>query len=156
MESEQGRNPSEFLGDEDKTPEDFNGYTFSSLLSCENGNANKKLKMRLISPQIKAELLERKDICARHRDGGCAGRITWEHAIIFAGRQLDKAWSIVKLCERHHEVNSYQDNGDLQKEKNVWIALNQATDLELKEVSKAIDYGKMKSRLNAKYGNYNP
>ena len=77
--------------------------------------------------------------------------MTWEHAIIYAGRQLDEAWAIVILCEYHHAVNNFQDGGDLQKEKNVWLAINQATDEELRAVSKSIDYIVLKERLNDKY-----
>lgn len=110
--------------------------------------------MRKISDKVKRELLKRKQVCQRAMDGGCAGRITWEHAIIYAGKQVDSAWAIVFLCERHHAVNTYQDRGDLNKEKNVWIALNQATNEELKGHSKAVNYLSLKDRLNKKYGDY--
>ena len=99
-----------------------------------------------------AILDERKPVCARQNDGGCAGRLTREHSLIYGGRQIDEAWAIVFLCARHHAVDEYQDGGDLQKEKNVWIALNQATDNELKQYSKAIDYVKLREKLNQKYG----
>lgn len=110
--------------------------------------------MRRISQKVKNEVLARKQVCARRCDGGCDGRLTFEHAIIYAGKQLDKAWAIVILCEKHHAVNNYQDAGTLNKEKNVWIALNQATDTELMEVSKAVDYIALRARLNKKYGNW--
>lgn len=106
--------------------------------------------MRKISQNVKQKVLERPQVCARAGEG-CAGRITWEHALIYAGRQIDEAWAIVLLCERHHGVNTYQDCGDLQKEKNVWIALNQATNEELQKYSKAIDYIRLRNTLNAKY-----
>lgn len=108
--------------------------------------------MRPVSPKVRAQLLLEPDICARINDGGCGGRITWEHALTHAGKQIDAVWAIIKLCERHHSVNSFQDGGDLNKEKNVWIALNRATDSELKSISKAIDYIGLRDRLNKKYG----
>lgn len=111
--------------------------------------------MRKISPRVRAILDERNPICARCKDGWCAGRLTREHSLIYGGRQIDEAWAIVFLCARHHAVDEYQDCGDLQKEKNVWIALNQATDLELKKYSKAIDYVKLREKLNNKYGKHN-
>lgn len=111
--------------------------------------------MRPISPRVKAILDERKPVCARQKDGGCAGRLTREHALIYAGRQIDEAWAIVFLCARHHAVDEYQDCGDLQKEKNVWIALNQATDDELKKYSKVVPYIRERDRLNVKYGKPN-
>ena len=94
--------------------------------------------------------------CARRTDSNCAGRITIEHALVFGGRQIAELWNYVPLCEYHHAVLNYQDGGDLQKEKNVWIALNQANDLELKKYSKAINYIRMRDILNVKYGKYNP
>jgi hypothetical protein len=90
--------------------------------------------------------------CSREKDGNCKGRITLEHAIIFAGKQLQEKWSIIPLCAYHHAVDEFQDGGDLQKEKNVWIALNRATDKELLKVSKAVDYVRKREVLNNKYG----
>jgi hypothetical protein len=90
--------------------------------------------------------------CARCIDGGCAGRITIEHALIYGGRQIAELWAYVPLCEYHHAVNKFQDGGDLQKEKNVWVALNRATDAELLAYSKAINYLRERERLNQKYG----
>lgn len=107
--------------------------------------------MRKISQSVKKAILERRQICARHNDGGCGGSLTWEHALIFGGLQIGEAWAIIILCSRHHAVNEYQDGGDLQKEKNVWIALNQATDEELRKYSKATDYIRLKKILNEKY-----
>jgi len=104
--------------------------------------------MRRISDSVKAQLLSEPDVCARKKDGGCDGSITWEHAIIYAGRQLDEAWAIVKLCERHHGVNQYLDGGDLDKQENIRLALNRATDEELQKISKATDYIEMRDRLN--------
>lgn len=90
-------------------------------------------------------------ICARSNDG-CDGRITFEHAVIFAGRQLNEKWSILPLCEFHHAVNKHQDNGSLNKEINLWICLNRASEQELSQVSKAINYKGLRDRLNKVYG----
>lgn len=107
--------------------------------------------MRKISKHVLDTVLARKQVCARHGDGACGGRLTFEHAIIYGGKQLDEAWAIVILCSRHHAVNEYQDGGDLNKEKNVWLALNQASEDELRTVSKAVDYIRLKKVLNDKY-----
>jgi len=107
--------------------------------------------VRKISKGVLDAVLARKQVCAREKEKACAGKLTFEHALIFAGKQVDEAWAIVILCSRHHAVNEYQDGGDLQKEKNVWIALNQATDDELRQYSKAIDYIRLKKTLNEKY-----
>lgn len=109
--------------------------------------------MRPISPKVKQALLQEPDICVRKNEGNCGGRITWEHTLIHAGRQIDEVWAIIKLCEYHHSVNTYQDRGDLNKELNVYHALIRATDDELRKYSKAIDYIAMRKRLKEKYEN---
>lgn len=108
--------------------------------------------MRKISPKVKAQLEKEPQVCARGKDGSCAGRITWEHALTYAGKQIDEVWAIIKLCERHHAVNGYQDMGAMNKEKNVWIALCRATDEELKKYSKAINLIDLRDRLTLIYG----
>lgn len=108
--------------------------------------------MRPISPAVKAKLLEEPQVCLRADEGNCQGRITFEHAIIYAGRQLDEVFAILRICEYHHGVNRFQDGGDMNKEKHVWLALNRASDDELRKYSKAIDYIALRERLNKKYG----
>lgn len=84
----------------------------------------------------------------------CDGRITWEHALIYKGSKLQEPWSIIPLCEKAHAVNSYQDAGTMKKELNVWIALNQGTEEDLRAISKAVDYIRERHRLNTIYGTY--
>lgn len=112
--------------------------------------------MRKISEKVKQKLLQEPDICSLVHLGGCAGGITWEHALIYAGRQIDEAWAIIKLCEKHHGVNSYQDVTAVDKERSIWVALNKATDKELLQYSKVINYVKERKRLNEKYGVWTP
>ena len=107
--------------------------------------------MRKVSAKTKKQLLSEPEICARSSEMDCQGRLTWEHAVMHAGRQIDEPWAILKLCEFHHAVNTFQDGGKLDKEKHVWLALNRATDEELKTISQAIDYLALKERLNLKY-----
>lgn len=97
-------------------------------------------------------------ICARYKQHGheCGGKITFEHTVIFAGKQVQEKWAIIPLCEKAHAVNGYQDGGDLDKEINVWIALNRASHEDLMKVSKAINYTREKARLNEIYGTYIP
>ncbi len=89
--------------------------------------------------------------CCRSATGECNGRITWEHAIIYAGRQLNEKWAIIPLCAYHHSVDQHQDGDGLNKELNIAIALNRATNAELFAISKATDYMRMRSNLNLKY-----
>lgn len=108
--------------------------------------------MRTIPEKLKKEILADPYYknCAR-KNSECDGRITWEHAIIFAGRQLNEKWAIVPLCTFHHAVDGHQDGGDLNKELNVLLALNRASESELQAVSKVIRYKEMRDNLNDKY-----
>ena len=108
--------------------------------------------MRKIKDSVRDKLIQEPDVCSLLSLGGCGGGITFEHALIFAGRQIDEAWAIIKLCEKHHGVNMYQDNTAVDKERSVWVAVNKATDSELLEYSKVINYVKERERLNKKYG----
>lgn len=118
--------------------------------------------MRPIPPKLKQDLLNDpyyKRCCLSTVQpkngvdtGVCDGRVTFEHAIIFKGRQLNEKWAIIPLCEKHHAVNQYQDAGTMNKELSEWIAINRASNQELRAVSKAIDYQHKKDYLNDKYG----
>lgn len=112
-------------------------------------NVPKKLRKELAAdPFYKA--------CARKGINGheCAGRITWDHTIIFAGKQVQERFAIIPVCAKAHEVDSWQDGGELNKELHLWIALNRATDDELASISRAIDYRQKRDRLNVTYGVY--
>lgn len=87
-------------------------------------------------------------------EGEHGGRITIEHAIIFCGRQVAEMWNYVPLCERHHGIGPWMDAGTLEKDKSVWVALNRATDEEIRSISKVIDYFRIRYNLNERYGTY--
>ncbi len=85
----------------------------------------------------------------------CGGRPnTREHAIIFKGSAVQKKWAIVSICAKAHEVDEWKDRGTMDKNLNIWLALNRATDAELREISKATDYLRERERLNRIYGVY--
>jgi hypothetical protein len=112
--------------------------------------------MRKIPPKLQKDLANDPYYkkCCRRLDGGCDGRITWEHAIIYGGKQLNKKWAIIPLCEKHHGVGKYQESDSLlNKEINICIALNRASTEDLWEISKAISYGHLRGALNRKYRN---
>ncbi len=111
-------------------------------------NVPKKLRNKWRGEDLRGEARE----CMRADEQNCEGRLTKEHAIIYAGKQLQAEWAILDICEFHHGVNNFQDKGDLNKEKHVWIALNRASDDELRAISKSIDQIALRNRLNAKYG----
>ncbi len=94
-------------------------------------------------------------VCARKRllnDHVCGADprtgklIEWEHALIYAGSQVNEKWAIVPICWWAHS------GPGLIKEINVWIALNRATDEELLKYSKSTPYLRERQRLNAIYG----
>lgn len=91
-----------------------------------------------------------------HKEHVCGGRLTKEHAVIVAGKQLQKKWAIISACARGQEVDEYQDAGTMDKDLNRWVALNRAEESELVEISRAIDYKRELVRLNAIYGAYVP
>lgn len=74
--------------------------------------------------------------------------IEWEHTLIFGGKQIQEVWAIIPICYHVHR------GGALKKDVNVWIALNRATDDELRKYSKAIDLIRERSRLNDIYRPY--
>jgi len=64
------------------------------------------------------------------RDHVCEGRITWEHVFTYSGKQIQKRWNIIPLCEKAHSVGRFQtEGGILDKKKNELIALVRAYDL---------------------------
>lgn len=83
----------------------------------------------------------------------CGGRITMEHAFIYAGQQVQQKWAIVPVCARGQEVDHYQDAHTMNKELNQWVALNQATVEELSHF-KRVSYLMIRHQLNKKYGVY--
>lgn len=88
--------------------------------------------------------------------GECGGRITREHALIYAGKKIQEKFAIIPLCASHHNVDEYQDAKTMVKDKNVWVALNRATDNELVRFSKTVSYLRERDRLNEKFGLYIP
>lgn len=63
--------------------------------------------------------------CARWQEGNCSGRMTKEHAFLYAGKQIQEEWSIINLCWFHHLGKG------LNKRWNQRYAVSQATKEEL-------------------------
>lgn len=80
--------------------------------------------------------------------GKTSERIEWHHNLIYAGNQRNEKWCILPLAESVHEnITKYKEICD-------WIMLNRASELEIQQVSKAINYTRMREILNKKYGKY--
>lgn len=95
----------------------------------------------------------------------CEGRITWEHAIISKGRKVQLKWAIIPLCAAGHSVDEFQDNHEMVKELNEWVALSRATDADIlaltgetanTPLSKARMTFRRKEYLIGLYGSYKP
>lgn len=76
--------------------------------------------------------------------------IEWEHALIHAGKQLQKKFAIVPLCWYVHS------GPRMKKTINEWIALNRATEAELEEISRGVNYHRYLVYLNSRFGIYLP
>lgn len=79
-------------------------------------------------------------VCAR-KDAKCNGRMTVEHAFIYANRQVDEYWNFVPLCWYHHLGEG------LVKKENERIALSRATDEDLAKYPRR-DWNQLKKYLN--------
>jgi len=79
-------------------------------------------------------------VCARAKDGGCQGRITIEHAFIYAGKQINELWALIPLCWFHHLGSG------LDKPKNQILALDRATRDDLAKYPR-VDWIALRRRL---------
>ena len=78
--------------------------------------------MNNMPPKLREELSEDPEykICAR-AGSDCHGRITFEHALTYVGRQIQERFAILPLCEWHHLENG------LDKRWNIKMAMYRAT-----------------------------
>lgn len=60
----------------------------------------------------------------------CSRKPEWEHAWIYAGKQINEKWAIIPVCEYHHR------GPGLDKDFNRRIALSRATDADLAKYPK--------------------
>jgi hypothetical protein len=88
--------------------------------------------------------------CIRHKEQTCGGRITFEHALIYAGKQINEKFAILPVCEKHHGVNRYQDRGDLDKRYHEWVALNRMSPEDEKKYPRR-NWQQEKIKLNKIY-----
>ena len=115
-----------------------------------------KKKMRPIPPKHRKIIDENVYFkqCARQAifgDHNCQGRLTIEHALIYAGRQVAEIWAYVPLCAYSHGVDEFQGiRGILDKRKNEYLALSRATPKELAQYPKS-DWSQKLKYLTMKY-----
>ena len=112
--------------------------------------------MRPITAKLKKDMLGDPEyhFCMRQayfNDHTCQGRLTLEHAFIYAGQQIDEKWAILAICAWSHDVDQYQDGNNLDKEKNQYIALVRATVDDLEKYPR-VDWSGKYDYLIRKYG----
>lgn len=86
-----------------------------------------------IPPSVKEQIAAHplSGLCLRRlalKDHNCQGRITWEHAVYYAGKRVNETWAIVQLCAWAHSVDQFQDGGGMNKRINEWLALSRIKD----------------------------
>lgn len=96
----------------------------------------------------------RMKVCALRRfvPHVCSPKIDWHHNLIFAGKQSDIPETIIALCDWIHDIEKKPEIKELLN----WIMLNQMSDDQVKSISKAVNYARIKETLNSKYGHYKP
>ncbi|MGH7782249.1 MAG: hypothetical protein ACREO5_00165 [Candidatus Binatia bacterium] len=93
--------------------------------------------MHPIPPKLRKQLSEDPYYKACARAGtDCDGRITCEHSILYAGKQVQERWAIIPLCAFHHSVDEFQDGPGLNKRINRQIAMSRATEEDKKKYSR--------------------
>ena len=85
--------------------------------------------MRKIKKKLRTRISEdpQMRVCIYWNDNApnhdCDGRIEWEHAFIYAGKQINEEWAIVGCCTAHNRSDR------MVKEYNQFIALQKAKKL---------------------------
>lgn len=74
-----------------------------------------------------------KKYCQRRDEGDCKGRLTVEHALLYAGKKIQDDFALVRLCEWHHGVEHYANCHGQNKKKHIILALSQATEADRKK-----------------------
>jgi len=89
--------------------------------------------------------------CERDDEGDCSGRLTKEHSLIYAGRQIQELWAILDICEYHHSIGKYHGVGNLDKKKHEWLAISKMTPEDMAKYPKR-NWKRELELLNKIYG----
>ena len=98
--------------------------------------------MRRIPDKLKREMADDPyyKVCARKNED-CAGRMTWEHCWVYAGKQINEKWAIIPLCWEHHLGSHFK------KTINQAISIRRATDEELSKYPR-MNWPRVKAYVN--------
>lgn len=86
-------------------------------------------------------------ICCYPEEHPCRGKIDWHHNLIHAGRQSNIRETILPICEFIHAAARITHI----KEKLDLVMLNRMSDEQVRSISKAVNYTRLKENLNKKY-----
>ena len=89
--------------------------------------------MHKTDKKIFEEIAKERPYCERYellRDHVCKGRSTMEHAWLYAGKQVNEKWAIIRLCYWSHL------GPGMNKRINEWISLRHATAEDLEKYPK--------------------
>ncbi len=75
----------------------------------------------------------------------CRGRVEWEHAFLYAGKQINEAWAIVPCCTYHHRGDG------LDKDFNRYMAIVRADIKDLQNRMPRNDWSQVLKFLTTKY-----
>ena len=79
----------------------------------------------------------------------CQGKVEWEHALLYKGQQVNTRFAIIPCCTYHHRGEG------LNKQKNMWVALNRMVDKDFQTFWKAeAMWRQLRNYLNKLYGEY--
>ena len=76
----------------------------------------------------------------------CFAKPEWEHAWIYAGKQINEAWAIVPVCTYHHRGSG------LDKDYNRYRSIIRATTMDFSKYPRT-DWKQLKEFLTKKYAN---
>lgn len=108
--------------------------------------------MTKIPTKLRAQLAEDPfyQTCCISGDKSARGdRVEWHHNLIFGGKQVQARFAILPLKKSLHLRAGWDK--DLRAQLD-WIMWNRATPEEIKQYSKAVDYGSYLAALNCTYG----
>lgn len=82
----------------------------------------------------------------------CSGRIEWEHAWTYSGRQINEIWAIIGCCTAHNRSKA------MDKDYNRYRSILRAKELNLWPEVKAkypkVDWEQIFKHLSQKYGSH--
>lgn len=104
------------------------------------------------SQRKRLDALPRMKVCARHKEGTCKGRVTWEHpfARLIGGVHVPDAF-VIGLCAFHHGVDEHLGGGDLNKEVNKLHAYQNISTEELARYKLGATMIQERAYLSEKY-----